>query len=256
MSCEQCFRESRIDRRLTRPPQQNASQHKTAPKDAMQIDFVPAKPPSRGYETIGTSKEVFPRILFAYNTSNQEANAIAKVIFKILTQHAYLPRTTISDKGSAFMPHVIKEVAGVFAITLKHATTKHVQTSMKLERSHASIKQALEVETGERRSLWLKYVNVAVLNYSTSSLQLMPTLFVPTILTNMRKQMNKDISTSTKHGIPTIKLVDLCKQSQNSCTKFFDLWTCSIAQSNLSQMGTSYHFCGRDSAPEVSFGTV
>ena len=37
-----------------------------------------------------------------------------------------------------------------------------------LERSHASIKQTLKIETGERRSLWHKYVNIAVLNYKTS----------------------------------------------------------------------------------------
>ena len=63
------------------------------------------------------------------------------------------------------MSHVIKEVLG---ITLKHATTKHAQTIGLFEQSHASIKQALKVETGERRSLWNKYVNIAVLNYNTS----------------------------------------------------------------------------------------
>ena len=85
-----------------------------------------------------------------------------------MTKHAYLPTTLISDKGTAFMSHEIKEVAGVLGITLKHATTKHAQTIRLLERSHASIKQALKIETGERRSLWHKYINIAVLNYNTS----------------------------------------------------------------------------------------
>ena len=85
-----------------------------------------------------------------------------------MTKHAYLPTTLISDKGTAFMSHVIKEVAGVLGITLKHATTKHAQTIGLLERSHASIEQTLKIETGERRSLWHKYVNIAVLNYNTS----------------------------------------------------------------------------------------
>ena len=53
---------------------------------------------------------------------------MAKVIFNIITKHAYLPTTLISDKGSAFMSHVIKEVAGVLGITLKHPTTKHPLT--------------------------------------------------------------------------------------------------------------------------------
>ena len=85
-----------------------------------------------------------------------------------MTKHAYLSTKLISDKGIAFTSHVIKEVAGVLGITLKHATTKHTQTIGLLERSHASIKQSLKIETGERRSLWHKYISIAVLNYNTS----------------------------------------------------------------------------------------
>ena len=85
-----------------------------------------------------------------------------------MTKHAYLPTTLISDTSTAFMSHVIKEVAGVLGITLKHATTKCAQTIGLLERSHASIKEALKIETGERRSLWHNYINIAVLNNNTS----------------------------------------------------------------------------------------
>ena len=66
------------------------------------------------------------------------------------------------------MSHVFKEVAGVLGFTLKHAITKHTQTLGLLRQSHASIKQALKVETGERRSQWHKYISVAFLNYKTS----------------------------------------------------------------------------------------
>ena len=85
-----------------------------------------------------------------------------------MTNYAYLPTTLISDKGTAFTSHVIKEVNGVLGITIKHATTKHAQTIGLLERSHASIQQTLKIETGERRSLWHSYVKIAVLNYNTS----------------------------------------------------------------------------------------
>ena len=168
MSCEQCIRESRIHPSLTRPPLQNPNEHITAPEDAIQIDLVPELPPSGGYENIVTAMDVFSRYLFAYPTANQDAKTIAKVLINIMTKHAYLPTTLISDKGTAFTSHVIKEVAGVLGVTLKHATTKHAQTIGLLERSHASIKKALKIETGERRSLWHKYVNIAVLNYNTS----------------------------------------------------------------------------------------
>ena len=66
-----------------------------------------------------------------------------------MTKHAYLPTTFISDKCTAIMSHVIKEVAGFFGIILKHATIKHAQTIGLLERSDASTKHALKFETGE-----------------------------------------------------------------------------------------------------------
>ena len=168
MSCEQCIKESRTDRSFTSFPQQNPKEHITPPEDAMQIDLVPELPPSGGYENSLTAMDVFSRYLFAYPTSNQDSETIARVLINIMTKHAYLPTTLISDKGTAFMSHVIKDVAGVLNITLKHATTKHAQTIGLLEQSHASIRQTLKIETGERSSLWQKYVNIAVLYYNTS----------------------------------------------------------------------------------------
>ena len=58
-----------------------------------------------------TAMDVFFRYLFAYPTSDQDAKTIAKVIINIMTKHAYLPTTLISDTGTAFKSHVIKEVA-------------------------------------------------------------------------------------------------------------------------------------------------
>ena len=134
----------------------------------MQIDLVPELPPSGGYTNIVLAIDVFSRYLSAYPTSNQDAGTTAKVLINIMTKHAYLPTTLISDKSKAFMSHVIKEVAGVLGITLKHATTKHAQAIGLLERSHMSINQALKIETGEWRSFWHKYVSIAVLHYHTS----------------------------------------------------------------------------------------
>ena len=85
-----------------------------------------------------------------------------------MTKHANLLTTIISDKGSVFMSHVIKEAAEVLGITPQHATTKHAQTSGMLQRTYSSLKKTLKIETGERKSMRHKYVNIAVLNYNTS----------------------------------------------------------------------------------------
>ena len=128
MLCEQCIRETRIGRSITRLPLQNPNEHITAPEDAMQIVLVPELPPSGCYENIVTAMDVFFRYLFAYPTSNQDAKTIAKVLINIMTKHAYLPTALISDKDTAVVSHVIKEVAGVIGITLNHATANHAQT--------------------------------------------------------------------------------------------------------------------------------
>ena len=85
MSCEQCIRESRIDRSLTRLPLPNPNEHITAPESAMQIDLVPELPPFGDYENIVTAMDVFSRYLFPYPTSNQDDKAIAKVLINIMT---------------------------------------------------------------------------------------------------------------------------------------------------------------------------
>ena len=123
----------------------------------MQNDFVPQLPSSGGYEISVTDIHVFSDFFFTYPTSYQDAKTFAKVIFNNIAKYAHLPTTLISDKGSAFVSHVINEVAGVLGITLKQATKKHAQTIGLFERSPASIKQALKIKTVERKTLWHKY---------------------------------------------------------------------------------------------------
>ena len=119
---------SRIDRSIFRLPLQNTNEHITASQDTMQIDLVPELAPSGRYENIATAKDVISRYLFAYPSSSQDDKTFAKVKFNTMVKHAYLPTTLNPNKDSAFVSHVIEEVAGVLGITLKHATAKHAQT--------------------------------------------------------------------------------------------------------------------------------
>ena len=104
MSFEQCIKESGSDRSLTRLPLQNTNEHITAPKNAMEIDLVPELTPSGRYETIMTAMDVFSRHLFPYPSSNLDAKTNAKVLINIMTKHAYLLTTLISDKVQPLCP--------------------------------------------------------------------------------------------------------------------------------------------------------
>ena len=92
-------------------PLQNQIENINLPIDAMQIDVLPGLPPCGGSENIVTAIDVFSRFLFAYPTSNQDAKTATKVIIYIMTKHAYLPTTLISEKGTAFTSHAIKQAS-------------------------------------------------------------------------------------------------------------------------------------------------
>ena len=134
----------------------------------MQIDLVLEQLPSGGNENIVTAMDVLSRHLFPYSTSIEDANTVTRVINNIMTKHAYFPFLINSDNESVFVSQVIKEKAEMFRITLQLATKKQAQIIGLFGRTHASLKQALNVGTGGRRSVWQKYVNIAVSNYSTS----------------------------------------------------------------------------------------
>ena len=51
----------------------------------------------------------------------------------------------------------------ILEIQISHASTKHAP-----KRTHASIKTTFKISTGERRSVWHKYVQIAVMNYNTT----------------------------------------------------------------------------------------
>ena len=93
--------------------------------------------------------DVISRHLFAYPTSGQDAVTVARVIINIKTKHLYLTTTIFSGKESVFVSQVINEVAEGIGITMQRATTKHAKLIGLLKRSHASLKQALNIGTGE-----------------------------------------------------------------------------------------------------------
>ena len=147
-SCEQCIKASRIKNRLTYLTKNptNISQDRKTPCKLTCLHAVAIKTMLRQYMC---SQDICLPTL----TLKQFANTVAPVIFNILTDHAYLPTTIISDVGSAFVSHVSKEVADVVGFTLVHGTTKHAQTIGRVERTRASLKKAIKNGTGERRSM-------------------------------------------------------------------------------------------------------
>ena len=166
--CETCIKDKRIKNPSITPELLNLPEWDLGPEDALQIDLLPNLPPSGGYENVITALDVFSRYLFAYPVADASASTTAKVLIDIMTRHAYLPTTLITDKGTAFTSRLVDEVTKILGIQIKCATTKHPQTIGKLERTHASLKGNLKMASGEYRRQWHKYLPLAVLNYNTT----------------------------------------------------------------------------------------
>ena len=144
------------------------SEFTRGPEDCLEVDILPNLTSSNGFQHIITMMDVFSRYLFAYPTQDMTAGTVARCIIDVMTQHCYLPAVTLTDKGSQFRSEVVNQIAKTLDIRISHASTKHAQTIGILDRTHASLKTSLKISTGERRSMWHKYVQIAVMNYNTS----------------------------------------------------------------------------------------
>ena len=166
--CTECMQTKRTDKRSITPPMIDTSKMALGPEDALQMDIVHFDEPSGGYTAIITAMDVFSRYLFTYNVIRTDAPTVARVLVDIMTRHAYLPTTVITDKGTQFISEVMADATRTLGIQLRNATTKHAQTFGLLERCHVSPKETLKISTGERRTMWHQNVAIATLNCNTS----------------------------------------------------------------------------------------
>ena len=166
--CMKCMQTKRMDNRLLTSPMIDTSKLAMGPEDALQMDIVLFHEPSNGFTAIVTAMDIFSRYLFTYCVTKIDAKTIARVLIDIMTRHAYLPTTIITDKGTQFMSEVVTDTTRVLGIQLRHATIKHAQTIGILERCHASLEEALKISTGERRTMWHQFVPTATGNYNTT----------------------------------------------------------------------------------------
>ena len=98
-----------------------------------------------------TSKDLSSRHFIAYPTLNQDAKTNAKVIIIMITKQPYLPATFISDKGSAFVSHVIKDGMELLQSTPQRSIRKQLACLNDLARQPNKrwrLKQAREGHCG------------------------------------------------------------------------------------------------------------
>ena len=169
LNCQKSIQNKRINIDLLKTKLLNCPEWDLGPEHVLQMDFLPNRPPSGGFDNILTAIDVFSRYLFAYPTTRNTAPTVTRVIMNILCKHTYLPTTIITDMGTQFKSQITREVAAVLGVEIKHALTKHAQTIGMLERTHATVKAHLKAATGEFRNNWRKFLPLAVLNHNKTN---------------------------------------------------------------------------------------
>ena len=137
-NCQPCMKTKPVKTSNITPPLEPIY----GPKDTLEYDFVGGLPRSNGYSHILTACDCFARYLFAIPIRKPVTKLVVDALIDIFTEHAYIPKHIVTDKGSTFTSLVIEEVMSKAGIKVSHATVKHAQTNRMIEWSHQRFKKS------------------------------------------------------------------------------------------------------------------
>ena len=166
-NCLTCLQLKRIPEKQIRPPLESLTTQHSFPGDMFQADLV-GPFPSDVYKFVLTGVDVFTKYLFAVPLTNTSADTVARELVRFFFHHCYIPRTIVTDLGTNFTSELMKELATLLQMNLKHASLKHPQTIGVVERSHAMLNRILKCNTDEHWSDWHKYVPLTTFIHNTS----------------------------------------------------------------------------------------
>ena len=115
-SCQICIRSKRIAKDHLRPPRQKIYDPRNGPRDLLEFSLVGQLLPSNGYTYILIVVDLFSKYILAILLGRPDAQSVVKGLMTIITRHAYVPKTILTDKGTAFFAEVVNstmEQAGI-----------------------------------------------------------------------------------------------------------------------------------------------
>ena len=167
-NCQMCIRTKPVPRSKITPPLQQIYDPCNGPEDILEIDLVGELPSSNGYTHVLTACDYFTKYLFAIPIRRPDTQSVVSALMQIFTQHAYIPRHLLTDKGSAFTSQVLRDIMTQSGIKIDHATIKHAQTIGMIERNHQKLKNVLKINVAADSPQWDRYVNIAIMAHNTT----------------------------------------------------------------------------------------
>ena len=133
-NCQDCIRSKPIRKAEITPPFQQIYDPCNGQEDILEIDLVGELPPSNGFTHILTACDYFSRYLFAIPIRKPDTKSVVEALMQIFTQHSYVPKTILTDKGTTFTSQLLNSLMESAGIKIEHASVKHAQTIGMVER--------------------------------------------------------------------------------------------------------------------------
>ena len=168
INCTACLKAKPVNPKRLTPPLEKIHEPCNGSEDILEIDLVGELPCSNGYTHILTACDNFSRYLFAIPIRKPDTKSVVNALMQIFTRHAYIPKTIVTDKGSAFTSSIMTELMRFAGIQIEHATVKYAQTIGMVERSLQRLKQILKINVAADSPQWDKYVNLAIMAHNTT----------------------------------------------------------------------------------------
>ena len=167
-NCFPCLQVKPVKHATLKPPFLSLAVDQHFPGDWPQVDIVGKFSDSVGFTHILIAKDVFSKYLFTIPLRNASASNVAKQLLHLFRRTSYIPKTVLSDIGTAFIAKVMAELSKLIEITMQYATLKHTQTVGSVERTHASLKKYLEINEKNLKKDWHRYVHLSTFVHNTS----------------------------------------------------------------------------------------
>ena len=143
--CSSCIQVKPVKQTTLKPPFLSLAKDQDLPGDLQKVDKVGNLPDSDGFSHISTAKDVFSKYCFAIPLRSASAPNVAKQLFHMFLRTSYIPKTILSDMGTAFTAKETTELSKLLEIYMQYATVENPQTVVSIECTHASLKQYLGI---------------------------------------------------------------------------------------------------------------
>lgn len=196
--CETCQRTKARNQKKAAPL--NPNQIPEAPWKVISVDLIGPLPEAQGFDAILVIVDRFSKMIKVIPT---HTTVTSEGVARIFRDHVFklhgTPQKVISDRGSTFVSHFMRDLYKLLSIEANPSTAYHPQTDGQTERINREIEQYLRIYSNHRQDNWPEWLSLAEFSYNNKvnkSTGFSPFMIVfgqdPEIGTNSRRTVRNE----------------------------------------------------------------